>query len=170
MIALALDFRDFTAGILRVFEQGFGLNHGDFIACLKGGKAVGLFVHEAQEELVFLGLIDDGEVGAMDVDGIVLGPGEDAVFDGDLASTAGEMEDIRPSGAGAESLFWWHDSHSLVSDPIGELADDAHPGESVELTIRDRDVLTAGIVRADDVAEEMTKLELVPNLELDLPS
>ena len=137
------------------------VDHGDFITQRISGKTIGLRMHEAEQQLVVGRFVDDAQVGAMAVDGVILHSREAAGVHEDISLAIGKLEDIAPGRAGANRVRWRHDVHALVGDVLRKLADESHIGQSVEVAVADDHVFGAGGEDADRIADGGTEMILL---------
>ena len=87
----------------------------------------------------------------------------------DLAAAAGEMEHVRPAGAGASGARPGCDGNLVEGQVFAELADNAQPVQEVEGAILLGDILAAPDEPAAVIAKSFTKLEDVAGGEAGIP-
>ena len=96
-------------------------------------QAVGLRMHEADEDLAGRGLADDAKVRAVDVDRVVVRAGRSVTvstrirpLQPEKCSMSAQAQVVRPEpGRGARS-------HVIVGDVLAELVHDAHAAQGIE--------------------------------------
>ena len=151
--------------VVLVFPHFRVADDGDLIARSKCGETIGLGVHETEQQAVVADFLNDAQVGAVAVDGIILHAGEAAGVHEDLALAVGKLEDVGPSRAGADRVAGRRDIHPLKGDVLGELAHETHPGEGIKITIPEHDVFAACGVDADGIAFDVAEMILVIRFE-----
>ena len=165
LIGFPFDGGHLSPRVARVFPYLRVADHGGLIPRHKSGETIGLGMHESNQQAIVANFLDDAQVGTMAVDGIILHAGEAAGVHQDIALAVGKLEDVGPCGAGADRVAGRRDIHPLKGDVLGELANEAHPGKGIEITIPEDDVFAARGVNADRIAFSISEMILMTRLE-----
>lgn len=145
--------------IRAVGGEAVGVDEFDRVARVEGREPERLVVHEPHSDAAGLGVeFDDAEVGAMDVDGIVVRTLKDTIADEDFPPASRCLNAIGPRGGGAPTGRIRRDADALESKVFGKLADDSHAVNEPEMHIAPSDVRAIASERSDAIAERVTNL------------